>query len=168
MKITVKNVKVAQFASEETLCFEATVYIDGKRGFTAHNQGHGGSNMYYPIKKGDDFDRSLLDAAEEWVKKQPEIVCDDMNDPNDPEKPFSYQPCLDHFVDKAVNEFQNEKELKKVLKKALIFDGSKIFSYNCKIDHPKIREQIKKNNPDAVIMNDLPLDEALEIFMKYG
>lgn len=162
MKITVKNVKVAEFASEETLCFEATVYIDGKRGFTAHNQGHGGSNMYHPIKKGDDFDRSLLDAAEAWVKKQPEIVC------NDFEETFSYQPCLDHFVDKAVNEFQTEKQLKKALKKALILEADKIFSYNCKADHPTIREQIKKKYPDAVIMNDLPLDEALEIFMKYG
>ena len=31
MKIEIKHVKYSQFASRETNCFEATVYIDGKR-----------------------------------------------------------------------------------------------------------------------------------------
>jgi hypothetical protein len=43
MKITLKNFKHANFASEETYCFEATVYIDGKKAGFANNSGHGGS-----------------------------------------------------------------------------------------------------------------------------
>ena len=31
MKIELKNVKYSDFASHETHCFEASVYIDGKR-----------------------------------------------------------------------------------------------------------------------------------------
>ena len=50
MKITVKNLKVAEFASEETLCFTATVYIDGKMAFTAKNDGHGGCNFYHGVR----------------------------------------------------------------------------------------------------------------------
>ena len=48
MKIELKNIKRAAFASQETHCFEATVYIDGKRSGTVSNEGYGGCNLYYP------------------------------------------------------------------------------------------------------------------------
>lgn len=41
MKVELKNIKIAKFASEETLCFEATIYIDGKRSGTVKNNGWG-------------------------------------------------------------------------------------------------------------------------------
>lgn len=56
MKPTVilKNLKYAAFASEETHCFEATVYVDGKRFCIASNEGHGGPDRYdaLPPKSG--------------------------------------------------------------------------------------------------------------------
>jgi hypothetical protein len=42
MKVELKNVKYSAFASQETHCFEATVYIDGKRVGTVSNEGYGG------------------------------------------------------------------------------------------------------------------------------
>lgn len=48
MKIELKNVKHSEFASHETDCFTATVYIDGKREGTVSNQGMGGPNDYEP------------------------------------------------------------------------------------------------------------------------
>jgi len=48
MKIELKNVKHALFASQETECFEASIYIDGKRVGTVSNDGHGGCNDYHP------------------------------------------------------------------------------------------------------------------------
>lgn len=48
MKIELKNVKHSEFASQETDCFEASVYIDGKRAGTVSNDGHGGCNNYHP------------------------------------------------------------------------------------------------------------------------
>ena len=47
MNITLKSIKVCKFASQETLCFEANIYIDGKKVGFVSNQGHGGSNMYH-------------------------------------------------------------------------------------------------------------------------
>lgn len=44
--ITIKNLKYAAFASQETSCFEATVYLDGKRFCTAGNEGSGGPDRY--------------------------------------------------------------------------------------------------------------------------
>lgn len=46
MKVELKNVKYAAFASQETYCFEATVYIDGKRCGTVSNEGYGGPDSY--------------------------------------------------------------------------------------------------------------------------
>ncbi len=47
MNITLKNFKHAAFASQETYCFEATVYIDGKKAGTASNDGHGGCTFVH-------------------------------------------------------------------------------------------------------------------------
>lgn len=48
MEITLKNVKHAVFMSQETECFEASVYINGKKAGTVSNDGHGGCNDYHP------------------------------------------------------------------------------------------------------------------------
>ena len=42
MKLTLKNVKVNKAMSEETHCFSATIYKDGKKVGTVCNRGHGG------------------------------------------------------------------------------------------------------------------------------
>ncbi len=46
--IEIKNLKLNTHFSQETHCFTATVYIDGKRAFSAENEGRGGPNNYYP------------------------------------------------------------------------------------------------------------------------
>lgn len=48
MEIAIKNVKHAVFMSQETECFEASVYINGKKAGTVSNAGHGGCNDYHP------------------------------------------------------------------------------------------------------------------------
>lgn len=65
MKIELKNVKHAAFASEETACFQATVYIDGVKAGEVSNDGKGGCNMYHPWelqKKLDDYAKTLPDV----------------------------------------------------------------------------------------------------------
>jgi hypothetical protein len=48
MRIELKNFKYARFASQETECFRATVYINGKRYGEVHNEGTGGCDLYSP------------------------------------------------------------------------------------------------------------------------
>lgn len=48
MQIELKNLKYAAFASEETLCFNATVYIDGVKAGTADSDGKGGATRIEP------------------------------------------------------------------------------------------------------------------------
>lgn len=48
-RLTVENVKATEFASEETLCFEAALYVDGKRTAIVSNDGRGGPHRYRVI-----------------------------------------------------------------------------------------------------------------------
>jgi hypothetical protein len=50
MKIEVRNVKFSAFASQETNCFEATIWIDGKRIGAARNEGHGARRTSNPVR----------------------------------------------------------------------------------------------------------------------
>ena len=51
MKLELKNIKHAEFASEETNCFEATLYVDGKRFALVSNEGRGGPDLVYPADR---------------------------------------------------------------------------------------------------------------------
>ncbi|MFA5419833.1 MAG: hypothetical protein WC341_15375 [Bacteroidales bacterium] len=65
MKIELKNVKINSQLSEETACFSATLYIDGKKAGTASNRGCGGSNEIHI------FDPKLRDEFNAFCKAQP-------------------------------------------------------------------------------------------------
>src|SRR3546814_4119179 len=49
-RIALKNLKVAQFASEETLCFTATVLFDGVAIAQARNDGRGGATFLHALE----------------------------------------------------------------------------------------------------------------------
>ncbi len=48
MEIALKNISYSERLSEETNCFSATIYIDGKKAGEASNHGHGGPTMIRP------------------------------------------------------------------------------------------------------------------------
>lgn len=111
MKIEAKNIKIAKFASEETLCFEATIYVDGKKVGTAHNHGQGGNtDVHFD-------DREFQKKVETYCKSLPPIVSDTMMDPHDESKPFSYPQDLENLIDGLINDFDNQKEIKRIEKK---------------------------------------------------
>lgn len=161
MEITVKNVKIAEFASEETLCFEATVYVDGKRAFTAHNDGHGGANYYYPLTGGN---RDAIKSVEKYAATLPEIETT-LPAIDGSDHCFSYQPDIDHLVNEAVEDFQIQKDVKRLLKKVAIFDDGKIYTFNIAgEDAPRVRNQIEKRHPTCIILNNEPLEEAVRLY----
>lgn len=66
VKITIKKFTVNKALSEETLCFSATVFVDGKMAFSVLNRGNGGCHEYstYGIENG----RKLLDSAMSYAR----------------------------------------------------------------------------------------------------
>src|SRR6187455_1012812 len=69
MKVELKSIKYAAFASQETSCFSATVFVDGKKAGEVENDGHGGSNTYHPWQLKDTLDaygKTLPLVKEDW------------------------------------------------------------------------------------------------------
>jgi len=50
-RVEIKSVKISKFSSRETFCYQASVYVNGKRAFIASNDGSGGSDRYLSINK---------------------------------------------------------------------------------------------------------------------
>jgi len=68
MKITLKNIKHSEFASHETNCFQADIYIDGKPFACVSNDGQGGCDMHYkhPKNPTNDFYADLRKVNEHF------------------------------------------------------------------------------------------------------
>jgi len=160
MKIELKNIKYAAFASEETHCFEATVYIDGKKSFGVSNDGHGGCDSYYPVKGGVDHPHNRL-AEVDAILGLEEI-------PVSWDKDITINNSLEIVVGDLMNDYLQEKEIKRLLKRICYVkpDCKKGEYYRA----PASRKPTAKNielikqapwwNPANVLLNELPLAEV--------
>lgn len=105
MNITLKNVKIAEFLSEETTAFSATIYLDGKRVGTASNQGHGGPNFYH-------FDDPQLEGKlEAWAKTLPEVTY----------QGIKLTMNLDLVIDEIMTKHEENKRFARACKKQTLF-----------------------------------------------
>ena len=111
MEIKLKNLKVIKCMSEETTCFQATVYVDGKKAGTAQNDGHGGCTYCH------------LDPKFRHIEEQKFTIpcyCDGH------EKDCflcngtgTFEDGLDGYIDHLVETTQKEKERNAFTKKLL-------------------------------------------------
>jgi hypothetical protein len=99
MKIELKNVKINKMFSEETTCFTADVFINGKKTAYAKNDGRGGNTNIQP------YVGMSLDEAYNYCKTLP--------------KEFGYPQTLDSVIDDILFEKEKEKEQKKIEKLCL-------------------------------------------------
>ena len=70
MNITLKNIKHNENLSEETHCFSATVYLDGKAAFGVKNAGHGGADDYYAVRGGTKYPHELVAEIDNELGKE--------------------------------------------------------------------------------------------------
>jgi len=107
MKVEIKNVKYSQFASRETSCFEATVYIDGKRMGVVSNDGHGGPNNH--------DSRELVEALIEHTKTLPTRTWR-LNG-----EELEVSPDIDTAIDDLLLAYPHGRDLKRALSKRVLF-----------------------------------------------
>lgn len=157
MKIELKNVKVIESMSEETNCYTASLYVDGKKIGIVSNRGHGGCDEF-------NGDWTAFEAAQNWLKSNHEEVqlSEDMSVPMD----------MELFCGEWVENWRVTKSLKKDLKSKVLFTEKGkpgLYQLSWKgvrtltdrhIDHAKAK------HPNATILNTLPLEKALEIYKK--
>ena len=159
MKIELKNVKHSEFASHETHCYQATIYIDGKRVGTVENDGHGGCDFIHPA--------SVAHQINEYAKSLPKIVCNFI-DP-DTGKPAELEQNCATIFGELINDWLVAKDLKRMMSKRVLFlkDGD---IYQTKAMASDALKQYL-NEPKLgvlyqgkTILNLLPFDQALTIY----
>jgi hypothetical protein len=108
MKLELKNVKINEAFSEETLMFKADLFVNGKKVAYAENDGRGGCTFYNTYSQ--DL-RPLLKEAEEFVKALPSTFH------TYGERTIEIKSNLEHWIDDVVYAISNKKEIEKQKKK---------------------------------------------------
>jgi hypothetical protein len=142
-KIEIKNLKTAEFASDETLCFQCTVYVNGEKAFTASNDGKGSEDMYHL------FDKDLYKLANDYAKTLPPYEGFDNID----------IPCdLDLLIADLIETERNKKWLKRNCKGKILFrlpdDKKGQYRVISKEYTPEIAKYILGKYPTAEIANE--------------
>lgn len=167
MKIGIKKLKVCQWMSEETTCFDCIVTLDGVACIEANNEGHGASTGLRDLPNHHGSVLRLM----AYAKTLPPIVCPEMRDPKDPSLPFSYPQSADTLVDELVNDAENLKHMKRALKKRATFKTGNTLRHYAGVTwealcsrHAVLFEKVKAQFPDAVWLNPLPEAEAFALW----
>jgi hypothetical protein len=170
-RITLKNLKVADFASEETLCFTATVVFDGTPIAEAHNEGHGGSTLVR-AKEGK---AALLAQAEAFAKGLPPAPLDLGQEGEDP---HLLDITLDFLVDELADAMHAERKLRTAFNRDIgnkvlfIKDGKLKFLKGIKLKAIADRKtyfaslRARQAQP-IVILAELPPEEAFALWKQH-
>lgn len=111
MEIKLKNLKIAKFMSEETTCFQATVYVDGKKAGMAQNDGHGGSTYCHLDPKFHSIEQQKFTIPCYCKGHEKDCFLCKGNG--------TFEDHLDGYIDHLVETHQKEKERNAFTKKLL-------------------------------------------------
>jgi hypothetical protein len=121
MKIELKKISFSERMSDETNCFIADLYINGKKVGECNNDGRGGCTNYGGNTKEDNV---LIAEAEKYCKTLPKVKSEKLK--------FEYAQSLESVIDDILTEFLVAKELKKKQKmflKAFCYGVPNGYSY---------------------------------------
>lgn len=166
-RITLKNIKYAAFASQETHCYEATIYFDGKKVGHVSNEGHGGC----------DDDRATDDKG--WA----EMLAFIKTLPREPwgfdaPKDWSTEKKADHLLGMEtdleiiccdlVGDHLVARDLRRDMKKSLIYiENGEAYSSGFKGVRKLEQKHIdwfKNKYPNRMLLNCLAFDEAFKVY----
>lgn len=158
--IELKNIKFYPEMSEETYCYTATLYADGRKVATVENRGTGGSDRVLPIEGG----YAVIKALEERIKA------------TYPRRESNYfpeglEPSLEGICADLVSDFLLKKEFKSAMKRiCVVLQGEEdLKELPAKFKPTPEIIGILKGHPklkDATFLAELPEDEAFALFKK--
>ena len=159
--LEVKNISHYARGSEETPCYNATVYINGKKAIEISNDGRGGMDMQHPY---DAFTYKDVEKANEWCKKK--FGKESFTYTSDGEEEVcSYDIDLEQHCHKVLYDWIDTKLLKKDLKKQWLFvEKGQLMGYKRKGADEEFKQFFEKNHPNEKCLNFLPFDDALKMF----
>ena len=108
MKVQLKNIKTNVTFSEETIMFNADLYINNKKIGYCSNDGRGGNTNYYGNTKED---YQIISECEEYFKSLPKKK--HTIDGND----YEFSQTLESEIDDIISKYVDDKKKKKFQKK---------------------------------------------------
>lgn len=152
MRVELKNIKHYESLSEETNCFQATIYIDGKRAGEASNRGHGDPINILPY--------DLHKTLNEYAKTLPPLDYEGIQIEQDAEI----------IIGNLLTDWLISQDLKKLMSGRVVFLKDSKLRQSIKLDKAKLAELLTSNNPlfqGGTILNNLPFPEAVEIYRRF-
>jgi hypothetical protein len=156
-KIELRNIKHTAWMSEETHCYQATLYVDGMRWGTVSNDGHGGPDRF------DGIDGYGWDDIRELNKRIKETV-----------PPYEYEGSsldqdLEMICGGLVNDWLADREFSKAMKSKVLFtkpEAQGIWQLNVKkpMTLDTTLAAMRSKYPHYTYLADLPVAEAKEIY----
>ena len=161
MNLEMKAIKFSEWASEETYCYQANVYLDGKPFAMVSNDGHGGCDREYSHNKFKGDYRATMKKVDEYFKSLPKRDVGKYD-----WAPEGFDESFEGWCHEQVTNYLITKDVKKALKKNKVVyqknDDGKMGLYDWHINANS--DALKKRYPESVILNDLPIDEAVKIW----
>ena len=170
-RIALKNLQVADLASEETLCFSATVLFDGAPIADARNDGHGGSTFL----RAHNGKAALLAQAEAFAKGLPPAPLD-LGQEGD--APHWIDMTLDFLVEELAGATHAERKLRAAFNRDIgnkvlfIKDGKLKFLKGIKLKAIADRKAYFASLRDRqaqpiVILAELPTEQAFGLWKQH-
>ena len=153
MNIELKNVKYSEFASHETHCYEASIYIDGKKAGTAHNNGYGASTDIYP--------NTLYETLQAYALTLPPIEYD--------EGKHVFLQSADGVIDDLLTTWLYSRDLKRAMQKRIVFVRGSEMLESVAMNSFVLQKWLERSdinqkfNADK-ILNLLPFSEAVSVY----
>tara|TARA_R110000782_G_scaffold257051_1_gene346294 strand:- start:615 stop:1136 length:522 start_codon:yes stop_codon:yes gene_type:complete len=170
MKLSLKNIKYSEHASQETNNFVAELYVDGKPFALVHNEGTGGCDMHHKHDKNpqsySDFNQEL-NRIMTWHKENIQVPCED-------EEKGWYAGCLESAVNDILVDHLIIKDVKKLMSRSMIVfeKGKKGFYKYGKKKYSITADRMgwfnnqmwQKFQENWVCINNMPIDEAVAYY----
>lgn len=160
MRIELREIRHSEFASQETHCYQAELYVDGLFFANVGNAGRGGADFMH-LARGRTWDE--VRALEAHIAETYPLI--DIGEGYEPLRQNLETVCGD-----LVNEWLRRRALERLLRKPLFIDpahkGVRGFPLPRGIKLVDALQVLRLKHPTYRFLNDLPRDEALALLEK--
>ena len=151
-KLELKNIKHFKSMSHETPCYNADIFINGKKAIHVSNHGQGACDDHHPLKP---FTYKDVEYLEKYLAK--------LNDDD-------FEP-IDTWCHNQMFIIEDKKLLTRNMKKNIMFFETKADISKGKYYMIKIQNNIKgliayirDKYPQSIILNELSFDKAIKVY----
>jgi hypothetical protein len=162
-KIELKNISYYKQGSEETPCYNAIVYVNGKKAIDVGNDGHGGCDHQHGIGE---YNYKDIEEVNKWcIKTFGQESFTYQSDGK--EEVCTYDFDLEQFCHDELYKWLDKKALKKDMQKKYLFvEKGQLMAYKriANDTETTFKDFFKKNHPTSKCLNFLPFDDALKLY----